>query len=76
MEECLTGEEVSFIALSDGRNVLPLEPTQDHKAAYDNDTGPTHCLYFDKQRNGEWEGHLALWMEAGSLRFKEAGGMW
>ncbi len=28
----------------------------------DNDTGPTHCLYFDKQRNDEWEGHQALWM--------------
>jgi phosphoribosylamine--glycine ligase len=40
IEECLTGEEVSFIVLSDGRNVLPLEPTQDHKAVYDGDTGP------------------------------------
>lgn len=40
IEECLTGEEVSFIALSDGSNVLPLEPTQDHKAVYDGDLGP------------------------------------
>lgn len=40
VEEFLTGEEVSFIALSDGRNVVPLEPTQDHKAVYDGDTGP------------------------------------
>jgi phosphoribosylamine--glycine ligase len=40
IEECLTGEEVSFIVLSDGTNVLPLEPTQDHKAVYDGDTGP------------------------------------
>ena len=40
IEECLTGEEVSFIVLSDGRNVLSLEPTQDHKAVYDGDTGP------------------------------------
>ncbi len=40
IEEFLTGEEVSFIVLSDGKNVLPLEPTQDHKAAYDGDTGP------------------------------------
>ena len=40
IEQCLRGEEVSFIALSDGRNVLPLEPTQDHKAVFDNDTGP------------------------------------
>jgi phosphoribosylamine--glycine ligase len=40
VEEYLTGEEVSFIVLSDGRHVLPLEPTQDHKAVNDGDTGP------------------------------------
>jgi phosphoribosylamine--glycine ligase len=40
IEEFLTGEEVSFIVLSDGVNVLPLEPTQDHKAAFDGDQGP------------------------------------
>jgi phosphoribosylamine--glycine ligase len=40
IEEYLTGEEVSFIALSDGENALPLEPTQDHKAVWDGDTGP------------------------------------
>lgn len=40
IEEFLTGEEVSFIALCDGHNVLALEPTQDHKAVHDNDQGP------------------------------------
>jgi len=40
IEEFLTGEEVSFIALSDGRHVVPLAPTQDHKAVFDGDTGP------------------------------------
>ena len=40
IEEFLTGEEVSYIVLSDGRNVIPLEPTQDHKAVFDGDTGP------------------------------------
>ena len=40
VEEFLTGEEVSYIVLSDGRNIVPLEPTQDHKAAFDGDTGP------------------------------------
>ena len=40
IEEFLTGEEVSFIALCDGRDVLPLAPTQDHKAVFDGDTGP------------------------------------
>jgi phosphoribosylamine--glycine ligase len=40
IEEFLRGEEVSFIALCDGRDVVPLEPTQDHKAVFDGDTGP------------------------------------
>ena len=40
IEEFLTGEEVSFIVLSDGTNVVPFEPSQDHKAVYDGDTGP------------------------------------
>ena len=40
IEEFLEGEEVSFIALSDGRYILPLEPTQDHKAVFDGDKGP------------------------------------
>jgi phosphoribosylamine--glycine ligase len=40
IEEFLAGEEVSFIGLSDGKNVLPLEPTQDHKAIFDGDKGP------------------------------------
>jgi len=40
IEEFLRGEEVSFIVLSDGRTVLPLEATQDHKTVYDGDTGP------------------------------------
>ena len=40
VEEFLSGEEVSFIALCDGRDVIPLAPTQDHKAVFDGDTGP------------------------------------
>lgn len=36
----------------------------------DDDTGPTHCIYIDKQRHGEFEGHLALWMN-GALQFVE-----
>ncbi len=40
IEEFLTGEEVSFIVLSDGRDVLELESCQDHKAIYDGDQGP------------------------------------
>jgi len=40
IEEFLVGEEVSFIVLSDGKNIVPLEPTQDHKTVHDGDTGP------------------------------------
>jgi phosphoribosylamine--glycine ligase len=40
LEETLVGEELSFIVLTDGRAVLPLVPTQDHKAVFDNDQGP------------------------------------
>jgi phosphoribosylamine---glycine ligase len=40
VEEFLRGEEVSFIALCDGRDIVPLAPTQDHKAVFDGDAGP------------------------------------
>jgi len=40
VEDFLTGEEASFIALVDGQNILPLATSQDHKAALDGDTGP------------------------------------
>lgn len=40
VEECLTGEETSFLAFTDGKNLLPLPSSQDHKAIYDNDQGP------------------------------------
>lgn len=40
IEECLSGEEASFIAFTDGEHVLPLPASQDHKAVYDNDQGP------------------------------------
>ena len=40
IEECLNGEEASFIAFTDGKTVLPLPTSQDHKAIYENDEGP------------------------------------
>ncbi|MDH3360641.1 MAG: phosphoribosylamine--glycine ligase, partial [Desulfobulbaceae bacterium] len=40
VEEFLVGEEASFIAFTDGKTVLPLPTSQDHKAVYDGDKGP------------------------------------
>jgi phosphoribosylamine--glycine ligase len=40
VEECLRGEEVSFFALVDGANALPLATAQDHKRVGDGDRGP------------------------------------
>ena len=40
LEECLKGEELSFLVLSDGERVAPLVAAQDHKRAGDGDTGP------------------------------------
>ncbi len=40
VEEFLEGEEASFLAITDGKTVIPLAPAQDHKAIYDGDKGP------------------------------------
>ncbi len=40
LEECLTGDELSFLVLSDGERVAPLVAAQDHKRIGDADTGP------------------------------------
>jgi phosphoribosylamine--glycine ligase len=40
VEEFLKGEEASFIAFTDGKTVLPLPSSQDHKAIFDGDKGP------------------------------------
>jgi phosphoribosylamine--glycine ligase len=40
VEECLVGEEASFIIMCDGRNVLAMATSQDHKRLKDQDQGP------------------------------------
>lgn len=40
IEEFLFGEEASFIVMADGKNILPMATSQDHKARNNGDTGP------------------------------------
>ena len=40
IEEFLNGPEISLFGISDGRNVLPMQPAQDFKRAYEGDEGP------------------------------------
>jgi len=40
IEECLIGEEVSLLAFTDGKTIVPMESSQDHKTVYDGDEGP------------------------------------
>lgn len=40
VEECLNGEELSFFAIADGQDFIPLLSAQDHKRVFDNDEGP------------------------------------
>ena len=40
IEEYLDGPEISLFGISDGRNILPMQPAQDYKRAYDGDEGP------------------------------------
>ncbi len=40
VEDCLEGQEASIIVVTDGKNVVPMASSQDHKRIFDNDTGP------------------------------------
>ena len=73
LEECLQGEEMSFLVLSDGERVVPLVAAQDHKRIGDGDTGPntggmgafsTHAM-LDPQMQNWLIQHVALPVVAG-----------
>src|SRR6266576_6681414 len=60
LEECLQGEELSFLVISDGERVAPLVAAKDHKRVGDGDTGPntggmgaysTQAIIDDKMRD-------------------------
>jgi len=60
LEECLQGDELSFLLISDGERVAPLVAAQDHKRVGDGDTGPntggmgaysTQAIVDDKMRD-------------------------
>jgi len=40
VEECIEGEEASFMAFTDGKTIVPMVSSQDHKRVFDNDEGP------------------------------------
>lgn len=40
IEECLQGEEASFLVFTDGKSIIPMPSSQDHKRALDGDKGP------------------------------------
>jgi len=73
LEECLQGDELSFLVISDGERVVPLVAAQDHKRVGDGDTGPntggmgaysTQSIVDDKMR--DWlVNHIAQPVVAG-----------
>ncbi|MCX8027185.1 MAG: phosphoribosylamine--glycine ligase [Thermodesulfovibrionales bacterium] len=40
IEDCLIGEEASFMVFTDGTSIIPMASSQDHKRVFDNDEGP------------------------------------
>ena len=79
LEECLTGDELSFLVFSDGERVVPLVAAQDHKRVGDGDSGPntggmgaysTATIVDDKMR--DWLVHHIAEPVIGGMRAEGA----
>jgi len=62
IEECLRGEELSFLVLSDGKHVAPLIPAQDHKRLGEGDTGPNTGGMGVYTTNSMLDGKMREWL--------------
>src|SRR6202453_4573156 len=62
IEEFLTGEEVSFLTLTDGKHVAPLVPAQDHKRIGEGDKGPNTGGMGAYTTDGMVDGQLREWI--------------
>src|SRR5579864_2059962 len=73
LEECLKGEELSFLVLSDGERVVPLVASQDHKRIGDGDTGPNTGGMGAYSTNNIVDQRMAEWILAHIARPVVAG---